>query len=349
MRVPGLFKPNVEKMEKRKDVDGLVKALGYNNVDVQKRAAEALGRLGEPAIGPLAHALVDKDKLRDGGFDFRYMAAEALGNTRHAKALGLLTQALRDEDNEVRRHTAMALGRMGDTRAKEPLTQALEDRNCKVRCEAAEALDELGWQPSVEVEKAHYMIAKAAWGELIILGEPGIQPLIQALKDEESFVREAAQAALEEIKANTAQRTKMTKKLFCVVIITREPFEGNEASIVNCVAMAFPEELEKFDPAAGTFTLRSKGFKSIVLGKEYIKKFGPEWWSWMGSVRKGVHYLPRRCDMGGIADSEWGMFAFTFMLESINPEFGTSLEFIIKWSVIDGKYLVIGIYSVVPQ
>lgn len=34
MRVPGLFKPNVEKMEKRKDVDGLVKALGYNNVDV---------------------------------------------------------------------------------------------------------------------------------------------------------------------------------------------------------------------------------------------------------------------------------------------------------------------------
>jgi len=344
-----LFKPNVEKMEKRNDIDGLIKALGYNNVDVQKRAAEALGRLGEPAIDPLTHALMDKNLLTGGGFDFRYMAAEALGNTRHAKALEPLTQALRDGDGEVRRHAAMALGKLGDARAKEPLTRALEDGNCKVRCEAAEALDELDWQPSDDGERAHYLMAKAAWGELIILGEPGIQPLTQALKDEEGFVREAAQAALEKIKANTARKTKMTKKLLYVIILTREPFEGNEASIVNCVARAFPEELEKFDPAVGTFTLHSKEFRSIVLGKEYIKKFGPEWWSWMGSVRKGVHYLPRRCDMGGIADSEWGIFAFTFALESINPEFGTSIEFITKWSVIDGKFMVIGIHSVVPQ
>ena len=42
----GLFKPNVVKLESKKNVDGLIKALQYEkDLQVQRNAAGALGRL----------------------------------------------------------------------------------------------------------------------------------------------------------------------------------------------------------------------------------------------------------------------------------------------------------------
>jgi len=47
----------------------------------------------------------------------------------------------------------------------------------------------IAWQPKDDVEKAYYLIAKKHWDELVKLGEPAVEPLIEALKDEDRDVR----------------------------------------------------------------------------------------------------------------------------------------------------------------
>lgn len=72
----GFFKPNVEKMEAKRDVKGLIKALwnkDYKDYYLKMRAAEALGNIGDArAVEPLTKSLNDKNK------DVRKAAKEAL-------------------------------------------------------------------------------------------------------------------------------------------------------------------------------------------------------------------------------------------------------------------------------
>lgn len=61
----GLFEPpNVKKMEAKKDVGGLIKALSYwKDKNVRNDAATALGKIGDTrAVEPLIRALDDKDQ-----------------------------------------------------------------------------------------------------------------------------------------------------------------------------------------------------------------------------------------------------------------------------------------------
>jgi HEAT repeat protein len=136
----GLFKPNVEKMERNKDVKGLIQAISKGAAvkgGVRFEAIWALQRIGEPAVEPLIQALKDKDKV------IRFGAADALGRIGDARAVEPLIQALKDEDYTVRAWAALNLGRIGDAKAVEPLTEALKDENDNVRHYAAEALEKL--------------------------------------------------------------------------------------------------------------------------------------------------------------------------------------------------------------
>lgn len=106
MRIFDSFKRNVERMEKERDVKGLIGTFKSTNRNVQKKAAEALVRIGEAAVEPVI-------------------------------------QALKDENGDVRWAVATALGKMGDTRAVEPLTQALRDKDKDVQKAAKEALEKI--------------------------------------------------------------------------------------------------------------------------------------------------------------------------------------------------------------
>ncbi len=63
MGIFGLFKPNVKKLEKKRDIEGLVKALGYKKDSrVRLEAAVALGRIGSEKVAKaLTNALKDRD------------------------------------------------------------------------------------------------------------------------------------------------------------------------------------------------------------------------------------------------------------------------------------------------
>jgi len=142
------FKPDIEKMERNRDIEGLIKAMRYPNGGVILEAQRALARVGEPAVQPLIRALKTKD--------FRRGALMALGMTGDARAIEPLTEALKDEDIVLRIIAAVALGKIGDARVIEPLTQALKDEDEGVRTGAKNALEKIKARakpPLPQVEK----------------------------------------------------------------------------------------------------------------------------------------------------------------------------------------------------
>lgn len=69
----------------------------------------------------------------------------------------------------------------------EGLIKALKDKDEDVRWEAADALDKLHWRPSDDSEKTLYLLAKQEWDALVELGQLAVEPLIQALEDEDEL------------------------------------------------------------------------------------------------------------------------------------------------------------------
>ncbi|MGB9859796.1 MAG: HEAT repeat domain-containing protein [Moorellaceae bacterium] len=149
-----LPKPDIEKLKAKGDVDGLIKALEYQE-DSQVRAEAAcalaelfweLEEIDASTVESLIAALRDKDE------DVRAVTAGALHGARFlslvgeisAPAVESLIAFLKDEDWIVREAAAGALGEIGDARAVEPLTVALKDELWYVREAAARALDRLG-------------------------------------------------------------------------------------------------------------------------------------------------------------------------------------------------------------
>jgi len=123
-------KPLIEALGDQKVRSGAAKALGEikdaRAIDPliavlrdEDNAAEALGKIGAPAVEPLIVALRDED------WYVRENAAKALGETKDARAVKPLIEALGDQN--VRSNAAKALGKIKDVRAIAPLIAALED------------------------------------------------------------------------------------------------------------------------------------------------------------------------------------------------------------------------------
>ena len=133
----GLSKSDVEKMQAKRDINGLVKALSYKkDVDVRRAAAKALGNISdELAVDGLIVALNDSDSM------VRWLAADSLGMLCDVRAVNGLIVALKDQSPDVRSSAAGALAKLGDARAVDALTVALNsDSDLTVRSAAAEAL-----------------------------------------------------------------------------------------------------------------------------------------------------------------------------------------------------------------
>ncbi|MDP3564823.1 MAG: HEAT repeat domain-containing protein, partial [Methanoregula sp.] len=195
----GLLGADVKKLKSRWDIAGLVRLLEHKDPLVQYEAAEALGDLGdEKAVAPLITAL-----KRDEFSGVRWKAAEALSKIGNP-AVGPLIRALQYPDDDVRWKAAIALGEIGNPEAVEPLIQLLSDEDRFVRSRAAHALSMIG-EPAVPslvqaLKKGDYGVR---WGAALALGKIknplAIEPLIFALADEQAMVRGEAAAALASI------------------------------------------------------------------------------------------------------------------------------------------------------
>jgi HEAT repeat protein len=187
---------SITRMKAAQDVRGLIRLLNHRDPDIQYEAAGALGDIGDPgAVEPLIAALKN-DELSG----VRWKAAEALSKIG-APAVEALIGALRHDDDDVRWKAAIALGEIGDPRAITPLITLLCDNDRFVRGRAAYALSMLG-EPAVDplIYALREGDGNLRWGAAIALGKihnpRAIEPLIRALADKYENVRAESAAAL---------------------------------------------------------------------------------------------------------------------------------------------------------
>ena len=186
--------PNIAKLEARRDVGGLIRALGYGNpaqFGLRTAAAEALGRLGDArAVEPLIAAL---DAPRTLSLR-RAAIATSLGQIGDPRAVDPLIAAMgaiglndvapkqvnRDERLSLLAASTSALARIGDPRAVDPLIALLKI--------GARSMSSADW---IEVFRR---LAAAA---LVQIGDPrAVEPLIAALGDRDWDVRNTAATGL---------------------------------------------------------------------------------------------------------------------------------------------------------
>ena len=86
---------DVETMENKGDVEGLIRVLKHTRSGKVRNAAEkALSRMGEPAVEPLIRTLEHEM------WEVRRAAAYVLGNIGDRRAVEPLIEALSDEDED---------------------------------------------------------------------------------------------------------------------------------------------------------------------------------------------------------------------------------------------------------
>jgi len=175
---------DIEAMKQAKDVRGLIRHLDHDKPDLQWRAADALGSMGETACEPLLKLLVyPKMHVRIG-------AIEALSEIKSPRSVDPLIRTLAaDENHEVRWVAALALGEIGDKRAIPSLLVSLKDEGRYVRYGAVKALEQIGRLAETDQESAYYLIALQDWKALQKLGKPAVGPLIETLRDKNPGTR----------------------------------------------------------------------------------------------------------------------------------------------------------------
>jgi len=152
-------------------VKPLISALQDENKEVRKNAARALGEIKDRrAVRPLIAALDEEDE------DFREIVTEALGRIQDPRAIETLIFILgnKEEDENSRWKAAAALGRIKDPRSVEPLITALGDKSRAIRGVAAAALGE-------------------------IKDNRALEPLINTLRDKDKSIRRNTSVALKKI------------------------------------------------------------------------------------------------------------------------------------------------------
>lgn len=231
-----------------------------------KSIAEALARIGSPALSPLTSLLNSEER------DTRRWASYALGLIKDARALSPLAERLQDARSEVRQAAARALGDLGDPRAAQPLIKILAGRDPETRRAAAEALGALGAQEAVEplglaAQDPNEPLQLAAIEALRRIGGLGAGSRVrQVLETARKAVREAAASALGSMSFETASAEDRATGA-----VLRGDFEASlregpaaEAALISALSSRDAGHRLKAVRALGTF--RSERVLQPLLG-----------------------------------------------------------------------------------
>lgn len=198
----------------KEPADLMVESLeGKAHYSVAMKAILALGKIGdERAIKHIVDSLYSSHEF------MHVFAEEALGNMGHA-ALPVVLDLMKNSNYEIRNAAAAVLGKIGGKEATQVLVSALYDENAEVCFYASNSLVEIG-RPAVQplIEALRYWISQKMMGDgaravnrnirhIIEVLESiketdAVQPLIEALRNKDSWVSIPAAKALVSIKTN---------------------------------------------------------------------------------------------------------------------------------------------------
>lgn len=182
----------------------LIEKLTDNDFQVRHDAADAIVKIGSPAVPALIEALKNENK------QVRWRAASALGaiGAEASAAVPALITTLQDEEEYIRRIGAYALGKIGPqaSAAVPELLDALQDSDRNISLVAAYALGKIGPQASAAVptliaglQDANAEVrlnAATALGRIGAEAKTTVPALIAALQDKDKYVRQGAADAL---------------------------------------------------------------------------------------------------------------------------------------------------------
>jgi HEAT repeat protein len=115
----------------------LIRAFSKTWEGIDAYCAEALVKIGRPAVMPLLQVIEDSNS------NARYWSIEALGEVGDTRAVEPLIALLTDKDVIIRYSAAKALGAIGDSRAFNPLAQLLQDPSEMVKRQAKKSISKL--------------------------------------------------------------------------------------------------------------------------------------------------------------------------------------------------------------
>jgi len=184
----------------REAIGELIRVLFHDSSKyARQEAARSLGILGDAcSIDPLIKAM-----LNDEYSGVRGVAAEGLGNFGYCEEFAA---ALKDSNSHIRVVVASILGKMKDERAIGPLTESLRDLDIGVQCGAALALGDIGSTRAIAsltplLECENESLRRAACAALGNVKDPQAVPALKrACKDPNAEVRYEAEKALSKLK-----------------------------------------------------------------------------------------------------------------------------------------------------
>jgi HEAT repeat protein len=196
------FPADSENLKKKGDIPALIRLMGHADSGISRSAAEALSASGQAASAPLILALRSpKARIRLG-------AAEALGRIGNPAAAGPLTRLLYQEKRtEVRWAAILALGEIGSSDPVKDLVGCLTNQNKFIRYGAARSLEKLGWTPSDEREQIARQIALQDWVAVKSHGPAAIPGLSAVFSDADPATRARVISLMEEIGDGSAGST----------------------------------------------------------------------------------------------------------------------------------------------
>lgn len=212
------MRPNIWKLQAERDIDGLIKALQYQDPDIRKRAAAALRVFGSTkAVFALERAFEEEKNPY-----VREHINSALTYVRHDDLLddliknenvpGLVEMLNSPRTSEVKR-AIEALGRIGDRTATEGLVMVFRNALMadELRLAAAEALLKLESAPAVvtllaALRKDDWQVRRNA---VTVLGQLkatwATTPIVLMLNDAHAKVRKSAEYALSQMNTSDAR------------------------------------------------------------------------------------------------------------------------------------------------
>jgi hypothetical protein len=239
-----IIPPDVEKLKATGNVEGLIKALGYQEDDAIRQAAltalSAMGH-GQDAVKALekmndaqAFTLL-KQALKDSDAKVRVSAIQALGKTEESSARRLLLKALQDSDANVRKTAIQFLARTNNARTVKELVTALGDPDWAVRNQAVHSLGGMGAsavKPLItSLEHEDKNVRTLAINALGKIGDArAVEALTRVLDDADPDVRKEIPMALGNIAATARLQRNTTVTMQIANLLVRTLKKGDSAT-----------------------------------------------------------------------------------------------------------------------
>ncbi len=242
-------------------IELLVRAMDDLAMEVRMSAARGLSGLPENTPEQARVAAMNRllFALRDGDWQVREAAAQALNPKCYPQASALLAQVLLTETNpNAREFAAKSLGwnfpPTPETTAA--LIKMLKDEDAAVRKASAEALVAQKQIPNEPEERLHFFCAKQDWNALVSTGSSALVCLLPRLKDQREEIRLNAVRTLGKIGAREAV------KHLCIALSDASQ-EVRKAAARALAEIGDPEAISALKSASA-----KEGFKEVQAEME---------------------------------------------------------------------------------